>query len=363
MVKPIKGLENWGFDSHCSAPHGYLYELDKSVRYKNEPSACISSKPSIAEEKEDFAQITQKFRARNYLGKRLRFSGMLKTDGKSRAVLYSTVNGNNGLLSFDGMQGKDITSSEWQPASIVFDVPPESKSIAIGAHINGLGKIWVSGLTLEEVGKEVPVTSNSQGDKRPYEPYLRPKPSNTSFEDVNVDDKKVIQNWSVHIKGDYNAYVDRAELREGKPSARIDSTKTEPAGFCTVDQNVNALSYKCKRVKFSAYLKTKGIKDWAAVWMRVDGPETILGFDNMENRPVKGTVEWTKYSIVLDVPEQAKKIKYGFMQSGEGTLWCTDTSLEIVGKDVPVTADPIVEESPIPEPDFKPAPKLKFEDK
>lgn len=42
------------------------------------------------------------------------------------------------------------------------------------------------------------------------------------------------------------------------------------------------------------------------LWFRVDGTTgKSLSFDNMQDRAVKGTTEWARYEIVLDVPEGA----------------------------------------------------------
>jgi len=52
----------------------------------------------------------------------------------------------------------------------------------------------------------------------------------------------------------------------------------------------------------------------AGFWLRIDGkenPKQQLGFDNMNNRPVKGTTDWKLYQIVLDVPENSGLINFG----------------------------------------------------
>ncbi len=61
----------------------------------------------------------------------------------------------------------------------------------------------------------------------------------------------------------------------------------------------------------------------------------MLGFDNMDNRAVKGTTEWQKYEIILDVPENAVGIAFGSFVSGKGQAWVDDFQLKVVGKDVP----------------------------
>ena len=72
--------------------------------------------------------------------------------------------------------------------------------------------------------------------------------------------------------------------------------------------------------------------------MRIDGYNNQqLGFDNMQGRAIKGTTEWKKYEIVLDIPSNSKSINYGLLLGGEGKVWFDNFRLEEVDKNVPVT--------------------------
>ena len=93
-----------------------------------------------------------------------------------------------------------------------------------------------------------------------------------------------------------------------------------------------------KRIRLSAWLKSSDVKDWAGLWMRVDGSaQRSLAFDNMQNRPLKGTMDWARYDVVLDVPEQAVGVYFGVLVYGAGNLWLDDVQLGIVDQSVPVT--------------------------
>jgi hypothetical protein len=69
----------------------------------------------------------------------------------------------------------------------------------------------------------------------------------------------------------------------------------------------------------------------------VDGRESSLSFDNMQDRPIKGDSDWRAYSIVLDVPEQATGIAYGVLLAGAGSVWMDGASFEVVDQTVPTT--------------------------
>jgi hypothetical protein len=76
----------------------------------------------------------------------------------------------------------------------------------------------------------------------------------------------------------------------------------------------------------------------------VDGPTppgasapAVLAFDNMQDRPIKGTSGWTRHEIVLDVAPEATFVSFGILLNGAGQAWIDDLSVDVVAKDVPLT--------------------------
>jgi hypothetical protein len=132
--------------------------------------------------------------------------------------------------------------------------------------------------------------------------------------------------------------VDNAVVHEGKSSARL-ASKEVPKGFGTMMQTIDPGEYHGKRLKLSGFVKASKVTDWAGLWMRVDGPEPnhSLAFDNMQGRSIKGTKDWTRYDIVLDVADNAKDIAFGILLHGSGTVWLDDVQFEIVDTSVPTT--------------------------
>jgi hypothetical protein len=136
---------------------------------------------------------------------------------------------------------------------------------------------------------------------------------------------------------DYEFGTDATGGREGGRSAYIKLKAASSSGFGTLMQTISAQNYAGTRVRMSAYLRTSEVRR-GQLWMRVDGPNRrILGFDNMDSRPVTGTTQWKRYEVVLDVPRNAEGIAFGFFLSGEGMLWADSFRLEIVDNTVPVT--------------------------
>jgi hypothetical protein len=136
----------------------------------------------------------------------------------------------------------------------------------------------------------------------------------------------------------YELSRDDTEKHAGKASGCVRSTGDGADGFGTLTQGFRADRYRGKRLRMSAYVKTDGVERQSGLWMRIDGKEkTGLAFDNMMGRPVKDTTDWKKYDVVLDVPEEAEEIFFGFLVSGKGRGWVDDITFDVVDKDVPTT--------------------------
>jgi hypothetical protein len=137
----------------------------------------------------------------------------------------------------------------------------------------------------------------------------------------------------------YEMRMDPGAGRTGKASAIIKGKGPSPAGFDTLMQSVQAGEYKGKRIRLSGWTKVAGIVNWAGFWMRVDGPTgasafVVLAFDNMQDRPPKGT----RLDATRDRPRAAPEatfISFGILLSGAGQAWIDDLSVDVVGRDVP----------------------------
>jgi len=95
-----------------------------------------------------------------------------------------------------------------------------------------------------------------------------------------------------------------------------------------------------KRVRLSAWLKTSKVEGWCGLRMLVFGKNnTQLADDDMRDRPIHGTMDWTQEQIVLDVPSNAVSIAILSFIYGKGEVWSDDFQLQTVGPEVPVTGD------------------------
>jgi len=136
-----------------------------------------------------------------------------------------------------------------------------------------------------------------------------------------------------------DAYETGMEAGGSQPGGKVAfiRIKSTDQGFGTLQQSIGAEAYRGKRLHLSASLRSEHAGS-AQMWMRIDGNDgRVIGFDNMSDRPLTGDRGWQRCDIVLDVPDDAKHIGFGFLLSGTGTAWADDFKLETVGNDVPTT--------------------------
>lgn len=165
--------------------------------------------------------------------------------------------------------------------------------------------------------------------------------------------------------GKYASSLDHDGPLEGAACARLSSQSATPAEFATLMQAANAASFIGKRVRFTAQVKSKDVAGSAYLWFRADRADgASIAFDNMQNRPIRGSTDWQLYSLVLDVPESATVLAYGIGLSGSGTTWLDAAQIEVVDQTVPTSGKKrnILPKPPIGEKWIKAAPfNLNFE--
>jgi len=150
----------------------------------------------------------------------------------------------------------------------------------------------------------------------------------------------------------YNMGIDKGAGRDGKNAATIKSIEKNIKGFGTLMQNCQPGKFLGKRVRMAGYMKTKDVSGWAGFWLRIDTKEREknMPFDDMHgsknDRSVKGTTDWAKYEIVLDVPLSAEQFAYGALLSGTGQLWFDDITFEIVDNIVKTTGFSVADSEP-----------------
>jgi len=146
----------------------------------------------------------------------------------------------------------------------------------------------------------------------------------------------------------YKIGLDNSIFQNGEKSAFIESTESDINGFGTLMQTCSAKEYLGKKVKMSGFIKTENISARVELWLRIDPINSISSkyFDNMGNRPIIGTTNWTKYEIILDVPTNSYSMNFGVLLRGTGKVWLDNLSFEIIENSVEKFDDSINYEIP-----------------
>ena len=316
------GTTGWGMAG--SRPQNYEAGIDRNIRRRSgEGSAYLKSK--LSELGAVFGTLMQQFNAEDFRNKRVRLSGYIKSEAvEPWAGFWMRVDDANGkVLSFDNMQERPVIgTTDWKQYDVVLDVPENSFNIALGILLGGKGQLWFDELHFEAVEQNVPTTDLD---------VLPPK---------NLDFKQGTTGWFLNGSHpqNYEEGVDQRVKRSGSASGYLKSKFSGPGGSGTLMQMCGADPFHGKRVRLSAYVKSEGVEPWAGLWMRVDDPiGKILGFDNMQDRPIMGTSDWQKYEVVLDVPEHSAQIAFGIVLSGKGQVWLSNVQFEVVDSKVPAT--------------------------
>lgn len=161
-------------------PADYEVAIDPEAEYNNYRSVLLRAEKPVAK---GFGTLMQQFRADNYLGKRVRFSGSLRADGvQDWAGLWMRVNKGNLVVAFDNMQGRALKGTRgWQDYEIVLKVPIEATDISFGILLKGSGSVWLSHPEFETVGSSVPTTGSVNF------PYQMQQTSNFPFPEGPVN--------------------------------------------------------------------------------------------------------------------------------------------------------------------------------
>ena len=151
----------------------------------------------------------------------------------------------------------------------------------------------------------------------------------------NLDFEKIEKwqplNWTNFGNSTYILSIDSIIKKSGKYSATIEYNG-KSSDFKALAFTIPA-NFKGKKITITGYIKTENVSEgWAGLWMRID---PSVAFDNMYDRGIKGTTDWTKYEITLNLKSnKTNKIVIGALLSGKGKMWVDNLQVSIDGKDI-----------------------------
>jgi hypothetical protein len=140
----------------------YRASIDQKVAHGGSASLLLASVSGDARA----GAVRQIVGARAYLGKRIRLSGWLKTNGaEPAAALWLRIDMNNGDYVLDGMLARSpsrdaaANANGWARYDIVAAVPADAMGISFGVRAEGRGELWADDFSLSEVNAKTPTTT------------------------------------------------------------------------------------------------------------------------------------------------------------------------------------------------------------
>ena len=126
-------------------------------------------------------------------------------------------------------------------------------------------------------------------------------------------------------------FADDKVVHGGRRSVRLESPAGQKGAAITRSM---AIDFTGRAIELRGYLRTEGVGGFVGLWLREDGEAGTVALDNMQSRQLKGTTEWTQYSIVLPLQSDAKTLVFGVLMTGGGKAWADDLALLVDGKPV-----------------------------
>ena len=143
-----------------TSPEKYQMGIDDKIYHMGSKAATICS---INDElvPQEYATIMQQISAKTFVGKRMSFSGFVKTkEVEGWCGLWMRIDSTSGVtLKFDNMQSRAITgTTNWNYYSCVLDIPENGAIINVGILLAGKGQVWFDNADFHEVDHNTPTT-------------------------------------------------------------------------------------------------------------------------------------------------------------------------------------------------------------
>lgn len=128
-------------------------------------------------------------------------------------------------------------------------------------------------------------------------------------------------------------FAEESVVHGGRRALRIERGAASASTFSAVTLAI-PMDFAGREIEMRGFLRTEAVAGFAGLWMREDGATPALAFENMHERHVSGTTEWTEYSIRLPVHPDATDLYFGVLLQGTGKAWADDLQLLVDGKPI-----------------------------
>ena len=119
--------------------------------------------------------------------------------------------------------------------------------------------------------------------------------------------------------------------RGGRSSGRFDRRPGRPDEFSAFTVSIPR-TFDGEVVELRGWLRTEDVEVLAGLWLRLDGRSGMLSLNNMSERRLSGTTDWTQYTVTLLLQDETRSIAFGALLNGVGTAWVDDLELLVDGR-------------------------------
>jgi RNA polymerase sigma factor (sigma-70 family) len=297
----------------------FVVEVDPNTLRTSNSAPAIHIKGPVAEDgtltnggsmKTDNSSSTKYWVTQSSVlfGKHIRITGWLKTsDVKGWGSAFMIILGLDGtLLKVDSMGDRPIYGTTgWQQVEFVTDVPKQPCIIYFGPDLYGPGELWGDDFQINLAPSDAPVTDDSAWHQTMSSP------------------------------GIYSEDLDFHNLHNGHHTVCLAYTPGDaaPRGAWTWwGQKLRGPDYDKyigHTMRMTGWIKTENVSGHLEPTIRPWDNNKNYGKDSMtRDNSLKGTRDWTKFTVTCAIPDDTQHIDTAFIFYGSGKVWIDTDSLK-----------------------------------
>jgi len=160
-----------------------------------------------------------------------------------------------------------------------------------------------------------------------YAQMAQNSPINLDFSQVN---DQIPTGW--YIEGSEPEVISKEHPTATGQSLRLSRTTNTSADFSYAAQTI-PIHFIGKTLTFSGWIKTEHISSngGAALWIRLNSGDTMVTFNNMADRAIKGSEAWQHIEVSVEITPNVDMMSFGTILSGTGTAYFADLNLTLDG--------------------------------
>ena len=246
------------------------------------------------------------------LGKRVCVTGWLKTSDVQKwasafVLVFTKEIQSKGWSRVDSMSDRPIVgTTDWQQVKFVTDVPNEPCVIYFGPDLYGPGELWGDDFHVSLADPDDPITDTRA--------------------------------WRHNSNGDYSITTD---THDGSPCICLAYDGPDNASrksWTWLGRDIRypeSEKYVGHTVRMSGWIKTENVSNHVQPQIRpasviLQKDYKLLAKDSMvQDKSIRGTLDWTQFSLTCDIPKDTGHIGTSFIFSGSGKVWIDTNSLEL----------------------------------